>query len=89
MCFMRCAQEVDILQDDSDGADTHASAAPAAPFEAAARTALLGQLPPDLRPSSEAALAATGGADTEALQSALEVGPHLHPGKGHMTSRVA
>ena len=88
--FTRCAQVVDALQDDGDEMDSDASTVPAAPLDAAARMALLRQLPPDARPATEAALTSTGGADTEALQSALEVGlPHAFRRRCQMSSRIA
>ena len=62
-----------MLQDDSDSPEAHGSATSAEPLEAAARTALLRQLPPDLRPAAQAASAAAGGADVDAMQSTLEV----------------
>ena len=73
----RCVQEEDVLQDDSDGTDVDVSAASAVPLDAAARTALLRQLPPELQSKTQAATAAAGGADVEALQTALEVCPSL------------
>ena len=62
-----------MLQDDSDSPEAHDSAVPAEPLEAAARTALLRQLPPDSRPAALAAFAAAGGADVDAVQTAFEV----------------
>ena len=41
------------------------------PLEAAARTALLRQLPPDSRPAAQAAFAAAGGADVDALANSF------------------
>lgn len=70
---MGSMQEVDLLQDDNDNPDADGPALSAAPLEPAARTALLRQLPPDARPAADAAVAAAGGADVEALQSAFEV----------------
>ena len=66
-------QEVDLLQDDGDSPEAHGSAVLAKPLEAAARTALLRQLPPDSRPAAQAAFAAAGGADVDAVQTAFEV----------------
>ncbi len=67
------AQEVDLLQDDGDSPEAPVSAVTTEPLEAAARTALLRQLPPDSRPAAQAASAAAGGADVEAVQTTFEV----------------
>ena len=72
-----CAQEVDLLQDDGDSSEANVAAVTTEPLEAAARTALLRQLPPDSRPAAQAAFAAAGGTDVDAVQTTFEVSTFL------------